>query len=170
MFRNVAGSLEAEGVGLLAIYLDGHMEYIYSGYVDNLDPDYVGTQMVSIGYKGLKTTLQVEIFRNKRKCDVCGLFYNLYIDDTDPGCPYCKARVPVFTGNVMHYCKAFYEDEIITELYEGAGTYYFRHGDGLSVKAHSRNKLEGLTALARLFKLTIWVEKMDSVKDEIIHN
>jgi hypothetical protein len=170
MFRNVAGNLEAEGVGLLAIYLDGHMEYIYSGYVDNLDPDYVGTQMVSIGYKGLKTTLQVEIFRNKRKCDVCGLFYNLYIDDTDPGCPYCKARVPVFTGNVMHYCKAVYEDEIITELYEGVGTYYFRHGDGFSVKAQSRNKLEGLTSLARLFKLTIWVHKTDSVKDEIIHN
>jgi glutaredoxin len=170
MFRNVAGSLKAEGVGLLAIYLDGHMEYVYNGYVDNLDPDYVGTQTVTIGYKGLTTTLQVEIFRNKKKCEVCGLYYNLYIDDTDPGCPYCKARVPVFTGNIMNYCRAIYEDEIIIELYEGSGTYYFRHGDGFIVKTQSRNKLEELTAIARLFKLHIWVQKSDTVKDEVIHN
>jgi Zn finger protein HypA/HybF involved in hydrogenase expression len=170
MYRNVAGSLEAEGVGLRAVYLDGHVVYVYHGYVNNLDPDYVGIQTVTIGYKGLTTTLQVEIVRNKKKCEVCGLYYNLYIDDTDPGCPYCKAKVPVFTGNVMDYCRATYEDEIITELYEGSGTYYFRHGDSFIVKTQSRNKLAELSQIGSLFKLQIRVQKSDTVKDEVIHN
>lgn len=168
MYRYAGNSLELEGVGLLAVYLDGHTEQVFNGYIDNLDTDYVGIQNVTISYKGLTTTLQVSILRNQKQCGVCGLYYNLYMDDTDPGCPFCKAKVPIFTGNVMTYCRNTYDDEIITELYEGTGTYYFRRGDVFRVKVSSRNKSNGLTAIGRLFGLQIRVTKSDTIKDETV--
>ena len=169
MYRNESGSLETEGVGLIAIYLDGHTEYVYNGYVDNLDPDYVGTQTVTIGYKGLTTTLTVRVIRNRKLCDVCGLYYDLYMDDTDPGCPYCKAKVPVFTGNIMKYTAATYDDEIITELYEGSGTYYFRRGDVFTVKAKDRNILAYRSIFGRLFGLNIDTISSNTIKNEVLH-
>ncbi|HKL80302.1 MAG TPA: hypothetical protein VJ888_07690 [Mobilitalea sp.] len=170
MYRNINGSLVTEGVGLIAVYLDGHTEYVYSGYVDNLDPNYVGLQTVAIGYKGLTTTLSVNVVRNRKPCDVCGLYYNLYMDDTDPGCPYCKAKVPVFTGYVLKYTAATFDDEILTELYEGAGTYYFRRGDEFTVSADSRNSITSFSVLGRLFSLEINASFSEEVKNEVLHN
>ena len=169
MYRNENGSLETEGVGLIAIYLDGHTEYVYNGYVDNLDPDYVGTQTVTIGYKGLTTTLTVQVRRNRKQCDVCGLYYDLYMDDSDPGCPYCKAKVPVFTGNIMKYTAATYYDEIVTELYEGSGTYYFRRGDVFTVTAVSQESKASRTVFGRLFGLKIRALSSNTIKNEVLH-
>lgn len=166
MGRDPEGSLEALGVSLFATYLDGHTEIVTHGYVDNLDPDYVGTQFVTIGYKGLTTTLQVNVLRNKKQCDICGLYYNLYLDNGDPGCPYCKANVPIFTGNVMKYKKAFYKEEIYHELYEGSGIYYFRRGDVFQVKTVSKNNMKIMNLFAKLFHLRISVTKRNTVKDE----
>lgn len=166
--RNENGSLEAEGVGLIAIYLDGHTEYVYSGYVDNLDPDYVGTQTVTIGYKGLTTTLTVRVIRNRKQCEVCGLYYDLYMDDTDPGCPYCKAKVPVFTGNIMKYTAATYENEILTELYEGSGIYYFRRGDVFTVKTVYQENTVKRTIFGRLFGLKIRAISSNTIKNEAV--
>jgi hypothetical protein len=170
MYRNSYGSLEMEGVGLIAVYLDGHTEYVYNGYVDNLDPDYVGTQTVTIGYKGLTTSLVVNVVRNRKRCEVCGLYYDLYMDDTDPGCPYCKAKVPVFTGHVKKYTAATYEDEITNELFEGSGIYYFRRGDVFTVRAKSRRAVSVLSLIGRLFGLKINVKCSDTVKNEEVHN
>lgn len=167
IYRNINASLEAEGVCLLAEYLDGSTELIYSGYTDNLDSDYVGIQIVTIGYKGLTTHLTVEVLRNRKQCEVCHLYYNLYLDDTDPGCPYCRAKVPVFTGNVMTYCRNTYRDDIITELYEGSGTYYFRRGDNFIVKIESRNKVSYTNIVG--MQLKIRATRADTVKDEAIH-
>ncbi len=169
MFRNPSGSLETEGVGLLAVYLDGHTEYVYNGYTDNLDPDYVGTQTVTIGFKGLTTSLTVNVIRNRKKCDVCGLYYNLYMDDTDPGCPYCKAKVPVFTGHVKKYISATYEDEIAEALFEGNGVYYFRRGDVFTVGTESRKTASGLSIIGRLFRLKIMARSSDTIKNEEVH-
>ncbi len=169
MYRSENGSLETEGVGLIAIYLDGHTEYVYNGYVDNLDPDYVGTQTVTIGYKGLTTTLTVQVRRNRKQCEVCGLYYDLYMDDTDPGCPYCKAKVPVFTGNIMKYTAATYDNEILTELYEGSGTYYFLRGDVFTVTAVSQEGKASRSIFGRLFVLKIRAISSSTIKNEVLH-
>lgn len=169
MYRNPSGSLKTEGVGLIAVYLDGHTEYVFSDYIDNLDPDYVGTQTVTIGYKGLTTSLTVTVVRNRTKCNVCGLYYDLHMDDSDPGCPYCKAKVPVFTGHVKQYTSASYRDEITKELFDGSGIYYFRRGDVFTVEAKSRKSALEVSLIGRLFHLSVNVRSGDTIKNEEVH-
>ena len=137
LYRNPNASLEEEGLVLRAEYLDGHVELVYSGYKDNLVPTYVGLQRVTIGYKGFFTSLDVEILRNKGQCNKCFLYYDLYMDNKDPGCPYCRARVPIFTGHIMKYYRDIHEDEILKKLYEGEGIYYFNRGDNFEVYTES---------------------------------
>lgn len=165
IYRSPTNTLEKEGVGLLAEYLDGHNEYVYTGYVDNLDPDYVGVQTVTIGYKGFTTNLTVTVLRNKKKCEVCGFDYELQPDNQDMGCPLCKAKVPVFTGNVMKYQAKSYENEIITELYEGCGIYYFRRGDTISVNVNSIEELGINSFITGLIRLKIRADSSDTVWD-----
>ena len=71
--------------------------------MDNLDKNYVGTQTVTISYKGKNTYLTVTTKRNLTRCSICNRYYELYPDDTDPGCPYCLSLTPIFTGNVLEY-------------------------------------------------------------------
>lgn len=137
LYRNPNASLEEEGLVLRAEYLDGHVDLVYSGYKDNLVPTYVGLQRVTIGYKGFFTSLDVEILRNKGQCNKCFLYYDLYMDNKDPGCPYCRARVPIFTGHIMKYYRDIHEDEILKKLYEGEGIYYFNRGDNFEVYTES---------------------------------
>ena len=82
-------SLEDNNVTLLATYLDGHTEYLYDEYLNNLDKEYVGTQVVTLTYKGVYKTLTVITKRNLTQCSTCGKYYELYPDNSDPGCPYC---------------------------------------------------------------------------------
>ncbi|HHV13690.1 MAG TPA: hypothetical protein GXX75_25825 [Clostridiales bacterium] len=137
-------TLEQNGVELLATYLDGHREAVTGGYVDNLDNGYIGIQTVTIGYKGKTVTVIVTVKRNLTKCTVCGRFYELYPDDSDPGCPYCAARTPIFTGSVMEYKKKKFTEDILKELYEGTGIYYFSRGDYFKISlANSSRSLGG---------------------------
>ena len=145
-------SLSDNGVELLATYLDGHTEQLSHEYTDNLDPNYVGTQNVTLSYKGKYVTLTVITKRVLKQCSVCSRFYELYPDLTDPGCPYCAARTPVFTGNVMKYFTEFYTRDILKELYEGSGIYYFTNGDFISIHvSNSRKSLSG-RLLGHIFK------------------
>ena len=130
-------SLSDNGVSLLAVYLDGRTEYLTEGYIDNLDKQYVGAQIVTIGYKGMYASLTVITKRNRILCPVCGRYYELYPDGSDPGCPYCRSRTPVFTGNVMKYYTEHHTKEILKELYEGSGTYYFNDWDNLTITARN---------------------------------
>ena len=165
-----ATSLIDNGVVLLATYLNGRKEILYSGYVDNLDAYYVGTQNVTISYKGRSTTLKVNIKRNLKKCDVCGKYYELYPDDTDPGCPFCKALIPVFTGTVLKYYKKTYSEEIIKILFEDTEVYYFTTGDYLSIMVTSQNDTIGTKLLGFVQPHKppegIHVEYSGSIRDE----
>ena len=82
--------------------MDGHTELLTSGYIDNLDRAYLGTKPVTIGYKGATTTVLVTTVCDSMTCDVCGYEYKLYPDGSNPGCPKCIQRVPIFTGNIMN--------------------------------------------------------------------
>lgn len=129
------GSTLAEnGILLKVTYLDGHTETIDKGWIDNLDLNYVGEQMVQIGYLGVKTTLQVKNECVKTQCYTCGYEYFLYPDNTDPGCPKCLADIPVFTGNVLRYTETKSFLDILSELYHGTGICCFSRGDRLVIR------------------------------------
>jgi Zn finger protein HypA/HybF involved in hydrogenase expression len=145
-------TLPENGIALLATYLDGHTEYLYSEYVDNLDKNYVGTQTVTLSYKGKYTSLTVVTKRNIILCPVCGRYYELYPDNTDPGCPYCKSKSPIFTGNVMEYYDKIFQADILKELYEGSGTYYFTNQDFLQVTVQNKSKSWGNRLLHSIFR------------------
>lgn len=145
-------TLQENAVTLLATYMDGRNEYLTSGYVDNLDKNYVGMQTVTLSYKGKYTTLIVTTKRNIRRCPICNRYYELYPDNTDPGCPYCAARTPVFTGNVLEYENKYYEFDIFKELYEGNGSYYFSNRDYFTVTVTNRTGGRGMGLLRKIFK------------------
>ena len=153
-------TLQENEVMLLATYMDGRKEYLSTGYVDNLDKNYVGTQTVTISYKGKYTTLIVTTKRNLRLCPICNRYYELYPDDTDPGCPYCIVRTPVFTGNVLEYVNKYYESDILKKLYEENETYYFSNRDYFTVTITNRTSGRGMGLLRKIFK---------SVGEEYIH-
>lgn len=132
-------TLSENGVTLLATYMDGHTQYLYNEYVDNLDTQYIGTQNVTLSYKGKYVYLNVTSKRNLRLCPVCNRYYELYPDGSDPGCPFCLALTPIFTGNVMNYYNDYETDAILKELYEGSGIYYFSDRDFIEfdIRNHS---------------------------------
>jgi hypothetical protein len=76
----------------------------------------------------------------------------LYPDDTDPGCPYCQAKTPIFTGNVMSYFREYYEHEILEELYDGTGIYYFSDDDFIVVSVSNSRKSWGRRILEFIYK------------------
>lgn len=127
-------SLQDNGVALLATYMDGHTQHLHAEYIDNLDMEYVGSQNVTISYKGKYVNLTVITKRNLRLCSVCSRYYELYPDGSDPECPYCLALTPVFTGNVLEYYDEIYTDAILTELYEGSGIYFFTSKDYVTIR------------------------------------
>jgi len=127
-------SLADNGVRVKITYYDGHETIISNGWVDNFDKNYVGEQKVTIGYQGAETTLVVKTQRVKVRCCVCGYAYFLYPDNTDPGCPRCLSEVPVFTGKVLRYTETISHNEIMDELYQGEGIYYFTRGDRLMIQ------------------------------------
>ncbi|MGB4658235.1 MAG: hypothetical protein WBI07_03525, partial [Mobilitalea sp.] len=145
-------TLTDNDVTIRAIYMDGHIEFLTSEYVDNLDKFYVGTQTVTISYKGKYLSLTVNTRRNMMLCSICRRYYELYPDDSDPGCPYCAARTPIFTGNVLEYNSKTYAKEILKELYEGSGIYYFALNDHLSIKIESSKGSFGSRLVSFLFK------------------
>ncbi|MDF2487200.1 MAG: hypothetical protein K0R46_3368, partial [Herbinix sp.] len=108
--------------------------------------------------------------RNIIKCPICGRYYELYPDDSDPGCPYCAARIPVFTGNIMKYYAMTYSDEILNAIY-GSGAYYFKTGDYFSLTVSNRTKTLGTRLLAPFIHgapdINIHVECGGTIRDEV---
>lgn len=141
-------SLPENGVTLLATYLDGRQEYLHEEYLDNLDDHYLGTQTVTLTYKGKYVSLTVITKRNLRLCKLCGRYYELYPDGSDPGCPFCLAKTPIFTNNVMEYHNEINSDEILKELYEGSGIYYFSAKDYLLFDVTDREESWGMKVLS----------------------
>jgi hypothetical protein len=144
-------SLQTNGVSLLATYLDGHTEIVTNQYVDNLDNDYIGTQTATISYKGKNTTILVTVKRNIVRCPVCERYYELYPDDTNPGCPYCASLTPVFTGDVLEYYEVYYNKEITDKLFNGSGVYYFSKDDYIDVAVKNKRKSWGTKVASVIF-------------------
>ncbi len=144
-------TLPENGVVLLATYYDGHTEFVYDEYIDNLDRYYVGFQLVKLSYKGKNTTLNVTTKRNIVKCPVCNNWYELYPNDEDPGCPYCIAKKPIFTNNILIYNTDNYTDQILNELYYGSGRFYFDRGDFLLVNIKTKNKGKGQAIIENMY-------------------
>lgn len=136
----IGTTLIQNNVRLLATYMDGHTEEVSSGYIDNLDILYLGTKPVIIGYKGATVSVMVTTICATLVCDICGYEYNLYPDGTNPGCPRCIQKIPVFTGNIMKYEYVDYTEEVLEELYQ-KGKYDFNIDDifGLTVSNKSTN-------------------------------
>jgi hypothetical protein len=131
-------TLQDNGVKLLITYMDGHTETITEGYEDNLDKHYLGTKMVTIGYKGATTQILVTTVCAKLTCDICGFVYELYPDGTNPGCPRCISKTPVFTGDVLHYESVNYTEDILEKLYQD-GIYRFNKNDMLAVTVENKS-------------------------------
>lgn len=134
----IGTTLKDNNLILLATYMDGHKEEVTSGYIDNLDTNYLGTKPVTIGYKGATVTVLVTTVCATMVCDICGYEYNLYPDGTNPGCPRCIAKIPVFTGNIMEYEHVSNTDEILQSLYED-GQYFFYIGDSFTIRVINKS-------------------------------
>lgn len=145
-------TLEENEVTLLATYMDGRKEYIKTEYIDNLDKDYIGTQTATLSYKGMYTYLSVIIKRNLKLCPICNRYYELYPDNSDPGCPYCAALTPIFTGNILEYENEYFETHILKELYEGKEVYYFSNKDYLLLTVTNRTNGWGRGLIKNIFK------------------
>ena len=150
MTITIGTTLEENGVVLVAKYLDGHMETITSGYVDNLDSGYLGTKLVTIGYKGVKASIMVTTVSKKIICAICGHDYELYPDSSDPGCPYCQSKIPVFTGNVLEYENKNYMESILEDLYED-GIYQMNKGDKLTVQIQNKSSTITHSLLKKIY-------------------
>lgn len=146
----IGTSLMDNGVTLLITYFDGHTETITSGYEDNLDKYYLGTKPVTIGYKGVTTQLMVTTVRPKMTCDICGFIYELYPDYTNPGCPKCISKTPVFTGNVLNYDVTINTNEILEKIY-AEGMYRFDINDTFTIRVVNRNSGISRSLLKKIF-------------------
>lgn len=146
-------TLVENGVTLLATYMDDRTEHITTEYIDNLDMYYIGTQMVTLSYKGKYTYLSVTTMRNMIQCSICGRYYELYPDDSNPGCPDCMSKIPIFTGNVMEYTNKNYTEDILKELYEGDGIYYFNNKDYLTITVKNRSTSWGNRLFKRIYPI-----------------
>lgn len=146
----IGTTLQENGVTLLVTYMDGHTEEIMDGYIDNLDKNYYGTMQVTIGYKGATTTITVITVREKIKCDICGYEYELYPDGTNPGCPGCIQKTPVFTGNIMEYELINNTEEILEELYE-KGKYVFNIDDVFTVTVKNKSSNMARIILKKIY-------------------
>lgn len=145
-------TLEDNGVTVCATYMDGHTQVLYDGYVDNLDSKYIGSQNVTIGYKGKTVNLTVITKRVIELCNVCKRYYELYPDLSDPGCPYCLARTPIFTGNVMkYYCEDYLKD-VQRVLFEEYNTYYFKKNDLITIQISNETPSWGRRLLSNVFR------------------
>ena len=164
-------SLQDNGVTLLATYLDGHTDYVTTSYIDNLDKYYIGTQTVTIGYKGKYVNLLVITKRNIILCPVCDRYYELYPDDSDPGCPYCASKTPIFTGNILAYDNKYYERDILRKIYEDSGTYYFTDKDYFTITIFNRSKSKVVNILDKFIKgfskEYIHVEEGGYIREEV---
>lgn len=150
MTITIGTTLQENGVKLLVTYMDGRTEILTSGYDDNLDTAYLGTKTVTIGYKGAVTYLMVTTVCAKTTCEICGREYNLYPDGTDPGCPYCIQRTPIFTGNVLYYEEKEYTDTILDKLYN-KGKYDMQTDDTFTILLKNKTTSMSRKLMQKIF-------------------
>ncbi len=131
-------SLQENGIGLLVTYMDGDMEERKDGWEDNLDNDYIGTQTVTLSYKGEEISLQVTVLAEIVLCKECGNSYARNPDGSDPGCPYCYALIPYFTGETLVYETYISEPEIMADLYDEDEICHLTKGDILTISVVDR--------------------------------
>ena len=143
-------TLVDNGVTILVTYLDGHTMTLNNGYEDNLDKKYYGTKLVTIGYQGATTSIMVTSICAKMTCDICGFVYDLYPDGTNPGCPRCISKTPVFTGNVMNYEVIETTDEIVDKLYEN-GNYKLNMDNTFTVTIQNRSSTMARSYLQMIY-------------------
>ena len=150
MTITIGTTLPDNGVTLLATYFDGHTETVSSGYIDNLDSQYFGTKLVTIGYKGKTVQLMITTVCTKMICDICGFEYDLYPDGTNPGCPRCIQKTPVFTGNVIRYDEAVYTEEILNKIYTD-GEYRINMDETFTISVNNMSNNIARNFLNKLF-------------------
>jgi hypothetical protein len=138
MTITIGSTLHENGLGLLVTYKDGHTETLTEGYEDNLHNQYLGTKMVTIGYKGATTQILVTTVCAKLTCDICGFQYELYPDFTNPGCPKCISKTPVFTGDILQYDSINYTEDILQTMYND-GIYRLNKDDMLNITVENRS-------------------------------
>lgn len=146
----IGTTLQENGLQLLVTYMDGHTEIITSGYDDNLDRFYLGTKTVTIGYKGAVTYITVTTVCAKTICEICGSEYSLYPDGSDPGCPYCIQKTPIFTGNVLSYEEKEYTEAILDKL-TVKGRYNMETGDTFAIKIKNKSSSGTRRLLQKIF-------------------
>jgi hypothetical protein len=146
----IGTSLQENGIILLVTYMDGHTETITDGYIDNLDKQYLGTKMVTIGYKGAGMQILVTTVCAKMTCDICGFIYDLYPDGTNPGCARCISKTPVFTGNVNGYDAINYTEEILEKLYQD-GIYKLNSDNTITVSIQNKSSTLARNMLRKVF-------------------
>lgn len=83
---------------ITATYLYGSDRTYTSGYVTTgYQPALLGEQLITITYtdKGItkSTTVRVNVTVLHKECPICHNIYDLSIDDSDPGCPFCRELV-----------------------------------------------------------------------------
>ncbi|MDD4112812.1 MAG: hypothetical protein PHC56_07245 [Herbinix sp.] len=162
----IGTTLQDNNVRLLAAYMDGHTEEVTSGYIDNLDIGYLGTKPVTIGYKGASVTVMVTTVCATMTCDICGYVYNLYSDGTNPGCPRCIQKIPVFTGNIMEYEHINHTEEILDMLY-GKKKYIFNVDDSFGVNVSNKSSTIARKLLRKIYPSLsdkwLKIEKMEHI-------
>ena len=165
----IGTSLSDNGLKLLVTYLDGHTETLTAGYEDNLDKQYLGTKMVTIGYKGATTQILVTTVCARLTCDICGFTYDIYPDGTNPGCPRCISKTPVFTGNVLNYDSVNYTEDILEDLYQD-GIYRFNKNDTLSITIDNKSSSISGKLLRKIFpnmtKTWLHLEESETIQSK----
>lgn len=90
----------ADSLGFIvtASYLYGEnktLDFVYQ--IDGYEPSLLGNQLVTVSYSenGITKTAEaaVNVTVLKKLCSRCNNFYDLNMDDSDPGCPICKGQV-----------------------------------------------------------------------------
>lgn len=105
---------------------------------------------MTIGYKGASVNVLVKTVCARMVCDICGYEYDLYPDGTNPGCPKCIQKIPVFTGNVMEYEQINHTEEILKILYE-KGKYVFNVDDVFSISVKNKSSNMARAILKKIF-------------------
>ncbi len=164
-------TLQESGYSLYVTYMDKDTELIANGWTDNLDNDYVGLQEVTISYKGKTEVFPVVVYAETKTCDSCGFLYALNPDKSDPGCPYCFASVPYFTGQSMSYTTIIMSEDIMNGIYGNERRYIFAKGDTITVEVKNRKRSVILMLLSDLFpgigdKLNISMQESITVRSD----
>lgn len=78
-----------------ANFADGSSQIVTGYTVSGLDVTRLGTQTVTITYKhtnneAKSATVKVIVTVIQKECPKCNHIYDLNIDDSDPGCPFCE--------------------------------------------------------------------------------